>query len=86
MKRATVRWADSHYRSGSISPDALEELHRPMFLRTTGFVARDDKSGISIVMDSHEDPENEGLDPADLRHYCFIPRSCIRSIEWLEPK
>lgn len=86
MRRATVSWGDAHHSTGSYDKEELDQRHRAVVVRTTGWVFRADKTGLTLVASDKGTPENTGMELCDFRAPFFIPRACIKKIEWLEPK
>lgn len=86
MKRATVYWCDAHSSQVDYDAAELDRRHRPVHQATTGWVFKNDRVGVTLVMVNKLDKENAGMGLYDFRLPFFIPRACIQRIEWLEPK
>ena len=82
MKRATVWWGDAHTSVGDYDAADLVRRHRPVVQATTGWVFKNDRVGVTLVMISKLD-KNEGMSTYDYRLPYFIPRGMIQRIEWL---
>lgn len=74
MKVVLVEWSDSQSSGDMVWEDRDAGPLEAAFVRTVGFLLRDDPSGVELVMGYHADQQCGRW---------FIPRGCIvRVTEW----
>jgi len=84
MRRATVWWGDAHDCDEDFTQEQIDNQHVPIFDGATGWVARSDAQGVTLVMRWAPPSENPKTKPVPYRIRLFIPRKMIQRIEWLE--
>lgn len=86
MRRGTVWWNDAHGAGErNIDHDTLMQFHRPMKMASTGWIVRDDETGVMVVFAKDADgtdwPRGERY---DYRGFEFIPKGMVTRVEYLE--
>lgn len=82
-KRVTVWWHDAHHSGEELAEEMIDQQHKPLLMASTGWLAKEDETGVSLVIDYVPDEGNEGLDYGKWGHPVFLPRGMILRVDYL---